>query len=61
VKAGVAGVADANANTELAPDVSMCDGCLADMSGNCGDVDYPMDFGCLNEVMRGHMDCVQLV
>ena len=54
-------MADANANTELAPDVSMCDGCLADMSGNCGDVDYPMDFGCLNGVMRGHMDCVQLV
>ena len=34
VKAGVAlGVADANMNTELAPDMSMCSGCLADMSG----------------------------
>jgi hypothetical protein len=39
VKAGVAqGVANADVNTEL--DVSMCSGCLVDMSSNCGDVDY---------------------
>jgi hypothetical protein len=45
VKAGVArGMADVNANTELAPDVSMGGGCLADMSSDCGDTDYPMDF-----------------
>jgi hypothetical protein len=33
-----AGVANANVNTEF--DVSMCSGCLVNMSTNCGDVDY---------------------
>jgi hypothetical protein len=62
VKAGVAqGVADANMDTELAPDMSMCGGCLVDTNGDCGDVDYPMDFVHPTEGLRGHMDHVQSV
>ena len=62
VKAGVAqDAADANTNTELAPDVSGCGGCLADMSGDCGDADYPMDFVHPTKGLRGHVGCVQLV
>ena len=53
--------ADANANTKLAPDMSMCGGRLADMSGNCGDVDHPMDFAHPTEGLRGHVDDVQSV
>ena len=56
VKAEVAqGMADAKINTELALGLSEHDGCVADTSGNYSNVDYPMDFGCLNGVVRGHM------
>ena len=59
VKAGVAlGAADANTNTELAPDVSTCGGHLADKSGDCGDADYPTDFVHQIEDPRGHVDSV---
>ena len=59
VKAGVVrGVADANANTELAPDVSMCGGCSADTSGDCGDADYSTDFVHQIKHLRGHVDSV---
>jgi hypothetical protein len=59
VKAGVArGVADVNMNTELAPNVSMCSGCLADTSGDCGDVDYSTDFVHQIKDPRGHVDGV---
>ena len=45
VKAGATqDVADANANTELVPEMIIYHGCLLDMSGNCGDVDHPVDF-----------------
>jgi hypothetical protein len=45
VKAAVAqGVADVNVNIELAPNVSMHCGCLADMRDDCGDANYPTDF-----------------
>jgi hypothetical protein len=53
------GATDANVNTELALDVSICSGRLADTSSNCGNVDYPMDFIHLIEGLRGHTDDVQ--
>jgi hypothetical protein len=55
------GMADANVNIELAPDVSMCCGCLTDVRDDCGDADYPMDFVHLIEGTKGHVDCVYLV
>ena len=59
VKAGVAqGVADANTNTELALNVSMCSVHLVDTSGNCGDADYSTDFIHQIEDPRGHVDGV---
>ena len=59
VKAGAArGAADANANTELAPDVSICGGHLVDKSDDCGDADYSMDFVHQIEDPRGHVDGV---
>jgi hypothetical protein len=61
VKAGVAwGTADANTNTKLAPGFNGCSGCVADTSGDCGNVNYPLDFRCPNGVMRGHVENVQL-
>jgi len=60
VKAGVArGAADANANAELALDVSGCNGHLADMSSDCSDANYPTDFVHPIKGPRGHMDHVQ--
>ena len=62
VKAAVAqDVANANTNTELAPDVSTCGGCLVDTSGDCGDADYPTDFVLLIKGLKGHVDNVQSV
>jgi hypothetical protein len=62
VKATVAwGMAVANTNTELVPDVNMCDACLADISSNFSGADYSMDFVHLTEGPRGHMDCIQSV
>ena len=59
VKAGgIWDVADANANTELALDMSMCGGCLVDTSSNWGDADYSMDFVHQIKDSRSHMDGV---
>ena len=55
------GVADTNVNIELALDVSMHCGCLADVSDDCGDADYPMDFIHSIEGTKDHMDHVYLV
>ena len=55
------GVSDGNTNIELAQDASMCDGCLVDISSDCSDADYPIDFIHLTGSLRGHVDHVQSV
>jgi hypothetical protein len=53
--------ANKNVSMELAPDVSMCSGCAADTSSNCGDAEHPKDFIHLIKGIKGHADCVPLV
>ena len=41
--------------------VSMCGGCAADTSGDCGDLEHPKDFVHSIEGTKGHVDHVFLV